>query len=240
MRTRKHGLVNTKEYRIWASVRSRCTNPKVVGYKRCGGAGITMCEAWLHSFAAFIADVGFCPIPGYRLERLDRSKGFFKENVVWRKWSGLKTHGLSSSKIYRLWHGMMERCYDKNHVRYHCYGGASVRVQVCKRWHDFASFLKDMGERPEGLTLDRINSAGNYSCGHCEECRTNGWPANARWADQEQQANNKSSSRLITYEGITLTLARWARRLGFEYRVLHHRLSRGWSVARAFTTPLRE
>jgi hypothetical protein len=76
---------------------------------------------------------------------------------------------------------MLRRCRNANAVEYPNYGGRGVTV--CERWHSFANFLEDMGERPAGLTLDRVNVDGHYT------------PENCRWATPEQQARNKRRSR---------------------------------------------
>jgi len=73
---------------------------------------------------------------------------------------------------------------------------------VCERWNDYAAFLQDMGRCPPGYSLDRINNAGNYE------------PSNVRWATAEQQQQNRSITRWLTHEGITLCLTEWARRKG--------------------------
>jgi hypothetical protein len=75
------------------------------------------------------------------------------------------------------WAAMIQRCTNPNNNAYHRYGGRGIKV--CKRWHRFEYFLADMGRRPTGKTLDRINNDGNYS------------PANCQWATKKQQANNQ-------------------------------------------------
>ncbi len=82
-----------------------------------------------------------------------------------------------ASPTYRAWHAMRQRCGSENHRAYPDYGGRGI--SVCDRWSDFRNFLADMGERPEGKTLDRINVNGNYE------------PSNCRWATQAEQAANK-------------------------------------------------
>lgn len=80
-------------------------------------------------------------------------------------------------KLYYTWAGMRARCNDKKHISYRLYGAKGVTV--CKRWNDFRKFLTDMGDRPEGMTLDRIDPDGNYE------------PNNCRWATHREQNLNK-------------------------------------------------
>lgn len=88
------------------------------------------------------------------------------------------TRGWVSSPTYRTWRSMMQRCHDPGYISFHQYGAAGI--SVCDRWQgDFNAFLSDMGERPDGHTLDRINSAGNYE------------PDNCRWATPTEQARNR-------------------------------------------------
>ena len=86
-------------------------------------------------------------------------------------------HGLCKSKTYKSWAGMFDRCNNPKDHGYHNYGGRGITV--CVRWKKFENFLEDMGECPEGLSLDRINVNGNYE------------PSNCRWTNRSEQAYNQ-------------------------------------------------
>jgi hypothetical protein len=113
-------------------------------------------------------------------------------------------------KLYNTWSKMKDRCYNPNSISYPNYGGRGV--EVCSRWAEsFSDFLKDMGERPEGCSLDRLDVFGNYE------------PSNCRWATRLVQNNNRRDSRKITYRGVTKTLPEWARITGIKRSTLSQR-----------------
>jgi len=78
-----HGKHDTSEYRIWRHIKDRCLNPKNRRYSDYGGRGITVCDAWQHSFSAFLEDVGERPSNKHSIDRVDNDKGYSKENCRW-------------------------------------------------------------------------------------------------------------------------------------------------------------
>lgn len=118
-------------------------------------------------------------VNGANLQRgLTRSCGCLRRDTTRR----LSTkHGHATRKnytgVYSCWAAMLSRCYDRNQRSYRNYGGRGIKV--CKRWLKFENFLADMGPRPSGLTLDRINNDGNYK------------PSNCRWATWSEQVKNR-------------------------------------------------
>lgn len=152
-----------------------------------------------------------------------------------------RKHGGCGTRLYGTWSGMKQRCFDPNAISYSSHGGRGIRV--CSRWRgDFAAFRDDIGERPAvGMSIDRIDNEGHYSCGRCEECRANGWPMNVRWATQAAQMRNTRVNRLLTCGGVTKPLKDWAELAGVTPMLLTQRLDvLGWDAERAVTTPPRK
>ena len=120
-------------------------------------------------------------------------------------------HGLVYHELYETWSTMKKRCYKEYNKDYPRYGGRGIRV--CKRWLDsFANFLEDMGERPQGCTLDRINNNGYYE------------PSNCRWANSIQQNSNRSGLRQVEINGIVYnTVAEASRATGLSRRQIYYR-----------------
>lgn len=138
------------------------------------------------------------------------------------------THGEArkgqKTREYLIWKAMLNRCRNPRNYNFNRYGGRGI--SVCERWLDYAVFKADMGPRPPGYTLERINNDADYEVG------------NVRWATRAEQARNTSRTRLFTHQGVTLCITDWAIRLGFRsYADIWQRLQAGWSLERALTTP---
>lgn len=126
-------------------------------------------------------------------------------------------------RAYASWRSMVYRCTNPKNPKYRFYGGRGIAI--CDRWRVFNDFYADMGDRPEGMTLDRIDSDGNYEPGNC------------RWADAETQANNTRATRVLTFNGEALSISQWSRRLGLGFTTIAGRLKTGWPVALALSEP---
>jgi hypothetical protein len=134
------------------------------------------------------------------------------------------THGHAShaapSGTYKTWCAMLARCRRQNHIVYDRYGGRGI--SVCERWHSFENFLADMGERPEGMTLDRVDVDGNYE------------PENCRWATATEQNRNRSTNVI---NAVGVALIRHMRRRGVRVDDLAHAFGISqhhvYSIARA-------
>ena len=136
-----------------------------------------------------------------------------------------REHGMSYTKIHKIWCGMHERCSSPSHVFYHRYGGRGI--YVCDEWRKFENFYADMGERPQGLSLDRIDNNGPYA------------PWNCRWATAKEQVRNSTLVTLLTWKGKTQSIVEWSEELGISKQAISTRLSRGWSAERALSEPVK-
>lgn len=130
------------------------------------------------------------------------------------------------SRTYNSWCAMKKRCNNPNSSNYHLYGARGVTYDP--RWEKFENFLEDMGERPKGMTLGRIDNEKGY------------FKENCAWETIEQQNNNKQNSRLITFEEQTMSIAQWAKKLGIHRNNILRRLDAGWSIEKTLTTPIRK
>jgi hypothetical protein len=132
-------------------------------------------------------------------------------------------HGKHGTPEYGSWISMRQRCNNPKKKCFEHYGGRGIKV--CERWDAFANFLQDMGPRPEGHSLDRIDVNGNYE------------PGNVRWATQQQQLENTRVAKLVTIDGRTQTIAAWSREKGLNLGQVQQRISYGWTLEDAILTP---
>lgn len=134
----------------------------------------------------------------------------------------IKTHGFCKTRLYREWAGMIQRCENETSTSYNRYG--ALGISVCEEWHKFEPFAEwsiKNGYSDE-LTIDRIDSTGNYE------------PSNCRWVGNLEQANNKSTNVFITILDETHTIAEWARIYGMKYHTLYDRFKKGWNENELF------
>jgi hypothetical protein len=129
--------------------------------------------------------------------------------------NGSKTHGMKNTRTYSIWQAMRSRC-NRINQDYSCRG-----ITYDERWDSFENFYLDMGEVPNGMSIDRIDVNGNYTKDNC------------RWATREQQANNTRANVFLEYGGKKQTVAQWAKELGMKPDKLRSRLRYGWSTERA-------
>lgn len=114
-----------------------------------------------------------------------------------------------------MWLSMRNRCNNRNYKQYKDYGGRGIKV--CERWSNFENFLEDMGERPKGFQIDRVDNGGDYE------------PSNCRWATRNTQCSNRRDNHLITYKGKTQNLTQWSKEIGVDRETLFHRVKRGYT-----------
>lgn len=125
-----------------------------------------------------------------------------------------------ASPTYTSWRAMIVRCSNPNAHNYAFYGGAGVTV--CDRWLTFENFLQDMGDRPPGMTIDRVDVYGNYEPGNC------------RWASMKRQRRNCKNTPILQWRGRRQSIADWAEELGLKYERLYRRWRAGWRTSDIF------
>lgn len=122
-------------------------------------------------------------------------------------------HGLTDSPTWNSWRAMIKRCTQESSINFHKYGGRGI--SICSEWMAFENFLKDMGRRPAGMSLDRIDVNGNYE------------PNNCRWATAKQQNRNTTCNRMLNYKGKDYCLAELAETLGISTQTISRRIEKG-------------
>lgn len=137
-------------------------------------------------------------------------------------------HGMTNTRLYRVWANMIKRTENENEPSYKDYGARGIKV--CEEWHDFVVFMEWALEHgyTDELTIERIDVDGNYC------------PDNCRWATRKEQGYNKRNSVKLEYNGEVLTQSQLAERLGTDPKTIFGRIKRGWSIEEIFTTPVAQ
>lgn len=178
---------------------------------------LTVLEDKLNGFAHCVCECG----EDRDFRKIDLRKGVSRSCGCWSADRSRK-HGMDGTPTYNCWVHMLDRCRNPNNRMFPHYGARGI--SVCDRWHDFRNFLADMGEKPEGLSLDRIDNDGNYE------------PSNCRWASFKQQLRNRRVTVKATYQGKLMAISEIAEITGIDRKLLAARIKRGIPVEVALQT----
>lgn len=135
-------------------------------------------------------------------------------------------HGMHKSKTYSSWSAMKDRCTNHNKKVFKYYGGRGI--SYCKEWENFETFLSDMGDKPEGTSLDRIDNNLGYS------------PENCKWSTHKEQLRNTRATTYLKFRGVKKSLQEWAEELEISSVTLKSRINRGWSIKDTLTRPVNK
>ena len=140
--------------------------------------------------------------------------------------SEYERHGCANkgrmSPTYRSWRAMRKRCFSKP-GSHHGKRYAERGIVICPEWDSYTTFLHDMGERPDGCTLERIDNNRGYSKENC------------RWATKAEQSRNRTSSIMVDVDGVSMCLKDAAKQAGIKYGTVYFRIRAGWSVKDALS-----
>lgn len=159
-----------------------------------------------------------------------RSCGCLKrERVIERNKATAKYgNNLARTPTMGSWSAMMSRCFNTRYHDYPDYGGAGITVCEFIRATPLNLIIL-IGLRPDGKSLDRINTFGSYTCGRCPQCFENHWALNVRWATATEQARNQRTNHLVEINGVSKCVAEWASELGIKKSSFRYRVKRGWT-----------
>lgn len=132
----------------------------------------------------------------------------------------------SETETYQSWLHMRQRCNNQNNDSYEQYGGRGITI--CSSWDSFEKFLSDMGERPNGTTLERVDNEKGYSRSNCQ------------WSDKKSQQRNRRSNHIIKTKRGEMCISEAAELYGINQSVLGARIRRGWDVEIALTSPIQK
>lgn len=135
----------------------------------------------------------------------------------------LRKHGHYGTRTYRIWSNMKSRCLNQKTKFYPQYGGRGIKVH--EKWMTFDGFFADMGECPDGMTIERMDNDLGYNKENC------------RWATKKDQANNRSSNIVVVHNGVEMTLKQLAEAVGVKYTTLYARHKRGLPLEQIIGNP---
>jgi len=131
-------------------------------------------------------------------------------------------HGMYGTKIYRIWNGIKNRCLCKTHHSYPEYGGSGIGMD--KEWELFSNFYRDMGDVPDGMSIDRIDGSKGY------------YKENCRWATPKDQTRNRGNTIKFDIDGVIKPMSEWCEIYGISYTCVRNRIRKGWSYKEAICT----
>lgn len=133
------------------------------------------------------------------------------------------SHGMAGTPTYISWQAMLNRCQNPKHKNFYRYGQRGIKV--CERWQQFAGFYADMGARPDGCTLDRVDGTKGYEPGNC------------RWADDRTQQRNRKDLKVVEYHGKQVLLVDAIKNAKAAEITVYQRIQKGWDPEKAIDTP---
>lgn len=134
------------------------------------------------------------------------------------------SHGMSKTRVYNIWSCLKKRCLNPNDPAYPNYGGRGITIH--DSWMSFETFLHDMGEPSEGMSIERINNDLGYIPGNC------------KWATRKEQSRNKRGLHIITANGQSKCIGEWSEITGIPLKTICARIYKGWSEEDAVLIPL--
>lgn len=142
--------------------------------------------------------------------------------------NAIRTHGMTRTRLFKIWTSMRERCEREKHPHYNDYGGRGI--SVCEEWNAFETFRDWAFQNgyDDSLTIDRIDVDGNYE------------PSNCRWVTMKAQQNNKRNNHVIDFNGEKHTITEWSEITGIGKTTIKERLNMGWTIEETLTKPARK
>ena len=134
------------------------------------------------------------------------------------------SHCDSTTRLYKIWYGIIRRTEDSKRKEYKDYGGRGIKM--CAEWRESYEVFRDWAQQngyEDNLSIDRIDNDGGYS------------PLNCRWTDKYKQANNRANSCVLSFDGVSKTTSEWSHELGVPYSRLKKRVRLGWSAERVLS-----